>query len=69
MVYSKATLDSKLEGLDQVRHYLLTVIISKIYFRIYVIYLWGVPSKNLRVKGARGLVPAPPPPSSGGGGE
>ena len=46
----------------QVRHYLLTVIISKIYFQIYVIYLWGVPSKNLRVKGAWGLVPATPPP-------
>ena len=41
----------------QVRHYLLTVIISKIYFRIYVIYLWGVPSENLRWMGAFCLVP------------
>ena len=52
----------------QVRHHLLTVIISKIYFWIYVIYLWGVPSKNLRVKGAWGLVPATPPPELWGGG-
>ena len=47
-------------SIHQVRHHLLTVIISEIYFWIYFIYLWGVPSKNLRVIGAWGLVPATP---------